>query len=63
VARQRWRNGETGARESISGLTGARAAVWAVLGHGERRRRAGRGAVEDGEALPLYMARGGGGGR
>jgi hypothetical protein len=28
VARQRWCNGETGAQESISGLTGARAAVW-----------------------------------
>jgi hypothetical protein len=28
--------------------------VRAVLGLGEKRRRAGRGAVENGGALPLY---------
>jgi hypothetical protein len=35
----------------------------AALGCGEERRRAGRGAVKDGGALPLYRGRGGGGGR
>jgi hypothetical protein len=50
--------------ESISGLTGARAttvkkwwrrrSVRAVLERGEKRRRVGRGAVENGGALPLY---------
>jgi hypothetical protein len=28
--------------------------VRAVLGHGEKRRRAGRGAMENDGALPLY---------
>jgi hypothetical protein len=54
--------------ESISGLTRARVAVWrpsiggeeaAVLEYGEKRRRAGRGVVEDGGALPLYRGLGG----
>jgi hypothetical protein len=31
--------------------------VRAVLGHGEKRRRVGRGAVDDGRALPLYRGR------
>jgi hypothetical protein len=35
--------------------------VRAVLGHGGKRRRAGRGAVENGEDLPLYTGQGGGG--
>jgi hypothetical protein len=35
--------------------------VQAVPGHGEKRRRVGRGAVEDGGALPIYTGRGGGG--
>jgi hypothetical protein len=64
VAHQRWRNGE-----SISGLTGhgrqcgsratvvkkrrRRHSVWAVLGHGEKRRRAGRGAVKTGWGITL----------
>jgi hypothetical protein len=34
--------------------------VHSALGHGEKRRRAGRGAVENGGALPLYRGRGGG---
>jgi hypothetical protein len=37
--------------------------VQAALGHGQKRRGAGRGAVEGGEALPLYRVRGGGDGR
>jgi hypothetical protein len=50
--------------ESILGLTGARAtavkkwwrrrSVRVVLERGEKRRRVGRGAVENGGALPLY---------
>jgi hypothetical protein len=39
-----------------------RRSVRAAPGRGEKRRRAGRGAVEDGEALPLYRGQGGGGG-
>jgi hypothetical protein len=35
--------------------------VQAVPGRGEKRRRVGRGAVEDGGALPRYTGRGGGG--
>jgi hypothetical protein len=37
--------------------------VRAVLERGEKRGRAGRGAVEDGGALPLYRRCGGGGSR
>jgi hypothetical protein len=33
-----------------------RQSVRAALGHGEKTRRAGRGAVENGEALHLYRA-------
>jgi hypothetical protein len=33
--------------------------VRVVLGHGEKRRRARRGVVEDDRALPLYRGRGG----
>jgi hypothetical protein len=63
-------------RVSISGLTGRgwqcgdramavkmwwwRHSVWVVLGRGEKRRRAGRGAVEYDWALRLYRGRGGG---
>jgi hypothetical protein len=36
--------------------------VRTALGHGEKRRGVRRGAVEGGEALPLYWGRGGGGG-
>jgi hypothetical protein len=32
----------------------------AALRRGEKRRRAGRGAVENGGALPLYRGQGGG---
>jgi hypothetical protein len=28
--------------------------VWTAVGHGEKRREAGRGEIEDGGALPLY---------
>jgi hypothetical protein len=34
--------------------------VWAVLGCGEKRRKAGRGVVENDGVLPLYRGRGGG---
>jgi hypothetical protein len=37
--------------------------VRAVLGCGEKRRRAGRGAVDGGGALPLHRGQGGGSGR
>jgi hypothetical protein len=37
-----------------------RRSVWAVIGCREKRRRVGRGAMENGRALPLYRARGGG---
>jgi hypothetical protein len=36
--------------------------VRVALGHGEKRIGVGRGALEGGEALPLYRGRGGGGG-
>jgi hypothetical protein len=36
--------------------------VGALLKCGERERRAGRGVVEDGGALPFYRDRRGGGG-
>jgi hypothetical protein len=36
--------------------------VQMVLECGEKRRRAGSGALEDGGAFPLYRGRGGGGG-
>jgi hypothetical protein len=35
--------------------------MWAALGRGEKRRGAGRGAMEDDGACPLYRGRGGGG--
>jgi hypothetical protein len=35
-----------------------RRSVRVVLGHGGKRRRAGRGAVENGGPLPLYRGRG-----
>jgi hypothetical protein len=37
--------------------------VWAALGHGGKRRGAGRGAMEDDGALPLCRGRAGGDGR
>jgi hypothetical protein len=37
--------------------------VWAVLGCIEKRRGAGRGAMEDGRARPLYRGQGGGSAR
>jgi hypothetical protein len=40
-----------------------RHSVRAMLGLRKKRRRAGRGAVEGGGALPLYRGRGGGGGQ
>jgi hypothetical protein len=37
--------------------------VWVMLGHGGKRRRAERGAVEGVGVLALYRGRGGGGGQ
>jgi hypothetical protein len=65
----RWLTGdgavEKGARgEFISGLTGARVAVWrlvrAVLDRGNNRKIVEGGAVDDDGALPFYRGRGGG---
>jgi hypothetical protein len=37
--------------------------MWAAHGRGEKRRGVGRGAMEDGVALPLYRGQGGGSGQ
>jgi hypothetical protein len=45
---------QCGGRVTVVKKWRRRRSVRLALGHREKRRRAGRGAVEDGEALPLY---------